>query len=101
MLLGRPRRCARYEKISVPVSSPDRRTRSSIPGAFGPPAGCIRTLQRVPACGHMVHHAASEDVVAAIAALARLQGIKAVARAMASTAPRRNWLHIGEGLVAA
>ena len=28
------------------------------------------TLQRVPACGHMVHHAASEDVLAAIAALA-------------------------------
>ena len=58
------------------------------------------TFHRVPACGHMVHHAATEDVLAAIAAIARGRGGRPVARSM-TTPTRRNWLHIGESLVAA
>jgi pimeloyl-ACP methyl ester carboxylesterase len=97
--------CPHYEKIGVPVhiiaGSQDQIVDTEAHSVRLHEELAFSTLQRVPACGHMVHHAASEDVLAAIAALARLQGIKAVARAMASTAPRRNWLHIGESLVAA
>ena len=97
--------CPHYKKISVPVSiiagSQDQIVDTDAHSARLHEELAFSTLQRVPACGHMVHHAASEDVLAAIAALARLQGIKAIARAMASPSPRRNWLHIGESLVAA
>ena len=35
------------------------------------------TFHRVPGCGHMVHHAAPEEVLAAIAALGRAHGSNA------------------------
>jgi len=61
------------------------------------------TFHRIARCGHMVHHAAPEEVVAAIAAIGRVGGSSAASRlATAGTKPpRRNWLHIGESLVAA
>jgi len=93
-----------YEKVSVPVriiaGSEDQIVATEEHSAPLHQALAGSTFQRIPACGHMVHHAATEDVVAAIAGLARLRGGR-VARATASTQPRRNWLHIGEGLVAA
>jgi pimeloyl-ACP methyl ester carboxylesterase len=71
-------------------------------------------------CGHMVHHAAPGEVVAAIAEVAGLghgAGRESAAPArgpieaalecdlappgLLANAPRRHWLHIGEGLVAA
>ena len=60
------------------------------------------TFHRIPKCGHMVHHAATEEVLAAIAAVGRTRPRKAAARPMAArTETPRNWLHIGENLVAA
>jgi pimeloyl-ACP methyl ester carboxylesterase len=93
-----------YDRVNVPVriiaGSEDQIVATDEHSARLHQDLASSTFQRVPGCGHMVHHAATEDVVAAIAGLARLRGGK-VARAMASTAPRRNWLHIGEGQVAA
>jgi pimeloyl-ACP methyl ester carboxylesterase len=60
------------------------------------------TFHRVADCGHMVHHAAPEKVVAAIAELGQLRGRRAAGRqVMPTNAPQRSWLHIGESLVAA
>jgi pimeloyl-ACP methyl ester carboxylesterase len=61
------------------------------------------TFHCVAGCGHMVHHAAPEEVLAAIAAVGRAHWGNALARLAAAGAkpPGRNWLHIGEGLVAA
>jgi pimeloyl-ACP methyl ester carboxylesterase len=61
------------------------------------------TFHRVAGCGHMVHHAAPEEVAAAIAALARARGGKSAGRlaAVGARSPRRNWLHIGDSLAAA
>ena len=60
------------------------------------------TFRRVLGCGHMVHHAAPELVMAAIAAIgiARREE-QASCPPVGVTAPRRHWLHIGESPVAA
>ena len=58
------------------------------------------TLHRVPACGHMVHHAAPEEVVAAIREVGRTRG-RGPGQWARTNAPQRQWLHIGENLVAA
>jgi hypothetical protein len=51
----------------------------------------------------MVHHAAPEEVMAAIAAFRFVQGGKGPSQstAFANTLPQRHWLHIGESLAAA
>ena len=60
------------------------------------------TFHRVPGCGHMVHHAAPELVMAAIAAIGVARSEERAARPpVVVTAPRRHWLHIGESPVAA
>jgi pimeloyl-ACP methyl ester carboxylesterase len=81
------------------------------------------TLKCLVHCGHMVHHAAPGEVVAAIAEVSRSGRGAQVQKsslpsepaasvdgpmprdlaetAMLADAPRRHWLHIGEGLVAA
>jgi pimeloyl-ACP methyl ester carboxylesterase len=61
------------------------------------------TFHRVPGCGHMVHHAAPEKVLAAITAVGQARGRTAATRpaAAGTKSARRNWLHIGENLVAA
>jgi pimeloyl-ACP methyl ester carboxylesterase len=63
------------------------------------------TFHRVPDCGHMVHHTAPHAVVATIAEIEQhhvngAAALRAVAAA-ASRHPPRQWLHIGEDLVAA
>jgi pimeloyl-ACP methyl ester carboxylesterase len=106
MLLDSTRALSRlYEKVSVPVrliaGSEDLIVDTEEHSARLHQELESSTFQRVPACGHMVHHAATEDVLAAIAAIARGRGGRAVARSVATTPTRRNWLHIGESLVAA
>jgi pimeloyl-ACP methyl ester carboxylesterase len=59
------------------------------------------TFLRVPRCGHMVHHAAPAEVAAAVAEISNAHRLRAAARRAASNSPRRQWLHIGEGRVAA
>lgn len=61
------------------------------------------TFHRVPGCGHMVHRAAPEQVMAAIAAVGLIRSGKGISQppALVSTLPQRHWLHIGESLVAA
>lgn len=96
--------CPLYRELSVPVrllaGSDDRivdtlmhssRLHQELPNS---------TFHRVPDCGHMVHHAAPEKVAAAIGAIA---GGKETGRrsVIAKSAPQRQWLHIGETLIAA
>jgi pimeloyl-ACP methyl ester carboxylesterase len=60
------------------------------------------TFLRVPHCGHMVHHAVPEGVAAAIAQMSAARRLRAAARRAAAASPTgRQWLHIGEGRVAA
>jgi pimeloyl-ACP methyl ester carboxylesterase len=59
------------------------------------------TFHHVPGCGHMVHHAAPEQVVAAITAVGHAQSGEKTARPPANNHPQRHWLDIGERLVAA
>ena len=61
------------------------------------------TFDRVLGCGHMVHHAAPEQVLAAIAAVGAARRGEGAARppGVANTGPRRQWLHIGENVLAA
>jgi pimeloyl-ACP methyl ester carboxylesterase len=108
MLLGAAKVLSRrYRELSVPV----RLIAGSGDGIVDTDEHSARlhqelgtsTFHRVPRCGHMVHHAAPEEVLAAIA-LAGLSGAgKAAARlaAVATKPPARNWLHIGESLAAA
>ncbi len=96
-----------YRELSVPVrliaGSDDRIVDTDEHSARLHQELGASTFHRVAACGHMVHHAAPEEVLAAIAALGRDHGSNALARlAAAATKPlRRNWLHIGESLAAA
>ena len=57
------------------------------------------TFHRIPGCGHMVHHAAPEKVMSAIAAISSARWKDC--RTSRSNPPHRNWLHIGESLEAA
>jgi pimeloyl-ACP methyl ester carboxylesterase len=61
------------------------------------------TFRSLLRCGHMVHHAAPEEVVAAIAAVGLIRSGEGPSRpsALVNTLPQRHWLHIGESLVAA
>jgi pimeloyl-ACP methyl ester carboxylesterase len=97
-----------YSEISVPVrliaGSDDRIVDTDAHSArLDRELGDTSTFHRVLGCGHMVHHAAPEEVVAAIAAVGRFRAGNAAAlrAAVASSSPPRNWLHIGESVVAA
>jgi pimeloyl-ACP methyl ester carboxylesterase len=59
------------------------------------------TFVRVPRCGHMVHHAVPEEVAAAIAEMGAARRLRAAARRASAGSTPRQWLHIGEGRVAA
>jgi pimeloyl-ACP methyl ester carboxylesterase len=61
----------------------------------------VSTFLRVPYCGHMVHHSAPEEVAAAIDQLDQARRLRAATTRAAGTSPGRQWLHIGEGRVAA
>ena len=59
------------------------------------------TFLRVPRCGHMVHHSAPEEVVAAIGEIGKARRLEAAAGPEPSASPGREWLHIGDGRAAA
>jgi len=93
-----------YAELAVPVhlmaGSEDRivetdkhsaRLHRQLPGS---------TFQRVAGCGHMVHHAAPEDVVAAIRTMGQAPPRPGAAGPPAGEAVRRRWLHIGESAAA-
>jgi pimeloyl-ACP methyl ester carboxylesterase len=108
MLLGSAKVFSRlYRELSVPVrliaGSDDRIVDTDEHSACLHQELGTSTFHRVPGCGHMVHHAAPEEVVAAIAALGQVHRGEAAIRAATaeSKSPRRQWLHIGESLAAA
>jgi pimeloyl-ACP methyl ester carboxylesterase len=107
MLLGATKvLCRQYRNLSVPVhliaGSDDRivdTDRHSVPLHNELSAS---TFHRIPGCGHMVHHAARDEALAAIAelGLVRRQADAARLRKVVNT-PQRQWLHIDDALVAA
>jgi pimeloyl-ACP methyl ester carboxylesterase len=95
-----------YRDIDVPVSiiagSEDRIVDTEQHSARLHRELATSTFLRVPYCGHMVHHSAPEEVAAAIDAIGQARRLRAVAhRGEASASPLRQWLHIGDGRVAA
>jgi pimeloyl-ACP methyl ester carboxylesterase len=99
--------CRLYAKVSVPVSliagSGDLIVNTEEHSARLHRELGTSTFHRVAGCGHMVHHAAPEDVVAAIAAVSRARRGKPAGRPPAADTkpPSRHWLQIGESLAAA
>jgi pimeloyl-ACP methyl ester carboxylesterase len=98
--------CRLYRELSVPVrllaGSDDRIVDTAVHSARLHQELATSTFHRVPECGHMVHHAAPDDVTAAIAAVGQQQRKESARPAgTRSHAPQRHWLHIGESLVAA
>ena len=96
-----------YRELSVPVhliaGSRDRIVDTDVHSVRLHQELAASTFHRVPECGHMVHHAAPETVVAAIAEVGQVRGRVVASRRAVPTnnTPRRQWLHIGESLVAA
>jgi pimeloyl-ACP methyl ester carboxylesterase len=93
---------ALYKELNVPVrliaGSDDRivetdKHSARLHGELG-----TSTFRNVPGIGHMVHHAAPEEVVAAIVAVGKMRQAKATTRSVATRhqSVRRRWLHIGE-----
>ena len=99
--------CRRYEKVSVPLhliaGSDDLIVNTEQHSVRLHQELASSNFRCIAGCGHMVHHAAPEEVLAAIAAAGLSGAAKAAARlaAAATKLPRRNWLHIGESLAAA
>jgi pimeloyl-ACP methyl ester carboxylesterase len=107
MLIGATRELSRrYRQLSVPVRIVagdedlivktewhSQRLHRELPAS---------AFHRVPQCGHMVHHAAPEAVMAAVAAVGGAREGRTARHAVAGAKPlRRNWLHIGDSLAAA
>src|SRR5262249_31310222 len=94
-----------YKELSVPVvliaGADDRIVDTDVHSARLHRALGTSTFLRVPRCGHMVHHSAPEEVAAAIGEIGRALKLEAAAKHGASLSPRREWLHIGDGRVAA
>jgi pimeloyl-ACP methyl ester carboxylesterase len=95
-----------YRELSVPVrliaGSDDRIVDTTAHSVRLHQELTTSTFHRIPECGHMVHHAAPDDVTAAIAAVDQQEGKETGRRAgTRKIAPQRHWLHIGESLVAA
>jgi pimeloyl-ACP methyl ester carboxylesterase len=95
---------ALYRKLSVPVrliaGADDRIVNTEQHSARLHRELGTSAFRRVLGCGHMVHHAAPEEVMAAIAAVGLARNGEVPTRPPALV-PRRHWLHIGESLVAA
>jgi pimeloyl-ACP methyl ester carboxylesterase len=88
-----------YGELSVPVrliaGSDDRIVETADHSARLHQELASSTFHIVPDCGHMVHHAAPEEVIEAIVTVDRArQAI--TARRSHKAAVRRRWLHIGE-----
>ena len=93
--------CRLYRNVSVPVhliaGSDDRIVDTELhSGRLHRELG-TSTFHCVRGCGHMVHHAAPDKVISAIASIS--QGTTRAPESDKSA--RRNWLHIGESLAAA
>jgi pimeloyl-ACP methyl ester carboxylesterase len=86
-----------YGELSVPVrllaGSHDRIVETAEHSARLHQELATSTFRVVPDCGHMVHHAAPEEVVEAIV---RVDRARQAASAAWRRRVRRRWLHIGE-----
>ena len=95
--------CRHYRELRVPVhliaGSDDNIVDTRRHSARLHEEIATSTFHRVPGCGHMVHHTAPAEVMAAIAAVGLAQSRERTA-AITNRLPRQ-WLRIGEGVVAA
>lgn len=88
-----------YKQLRVPVrliaGSDDRIVETNKHSARLHTELSMSTFRNIPGCGHMVHHAAPDEVAAAIADVgeARWRGDKV-------KPVRRHWLHLGDGSTA-
>jgi pimeloyl-ACP methyl ester carboxylesterase len=91
-----------YKELSVPVrliaGSDDRIVETDKHSARLHRELGTSTFRNVPGIGHMVHHAAPEEVIAAIAAVGEIRQAGAATKSSASRRQpvRRHWLHIGD-----
>ena len=91
-----------YGELSIPVrliaGSDDRIVETAKHSARLHQELTTSTFRIVPDCGHMVHHAAPEEVIAAIVTVDKgRQGASGAGRRPPKPAVPRHWLHIGEG----
>lgn len=99
--------CQLYRELNVPVrlfaGSHDRIVDTAMHSARLHQELATSTFHSVPECGHMVHHAAPDKVAAAIAAVSHVPSGEAGRRSATAkkNAFQRQWLHIGENLIAA
>ena len=95
----------RYRELGVPVcliaGSDDRIVDTNQHSARLHSELGASSFHRVPGCGHMVHHAAPEEITGAIAAVGLAGAREMLARSPANTSRQRHWLHIGNDLAAA
>jgi pimeloyl-ACP methyl ester carboxylesterase len=88
-----------YGELNVPVrliaGSDDRIVETAEHSARLHQELASSTFRIVPGCGHMVHHAAPEEVIEAIVTVDRARQTAAVRRCHKAPV-RRRWLHIGE-----
>jgi pimeloyl-ACP methyl ester carboxylesterase len=91
-----------YKELNVPVrliaGSDDRIVETNKHSARLHRELGTSTFRNVPGIGHMVHHAAPEEVIAAIVAVGEMQRAKAATKSGATRhhTVRRRWLHIGK-----
>lgn len=90
----------RYAELSVPVriiaGSDDRIVETDRHSARLHRELGASTFRRVPGSGHMVHHAAPEEVMAAIVAVGEARQRAAKPSAKQGKSLQRRWLHIGD-----
>ncbi len=93
---------ALYKELNVPVrliaGSDDRIVETDKHSARLHRELGSSTFQNVPGSGHMVHHAAPEEVIAAIAEVSEIRQSRAEtkSRAMRRKQVQRQWLYIGD-----
>jgi alpha-beta hydrolase superfamily lysophospholipase len=89
-----------YKELSVPVrliaGSDDRIVETVKHSARLHRELRTSTFRNVPGIGHMVHHAAPEEVIAAIAAVSEVRQSATATKSPAKREPRRQWLYIGD-----
>jgi pimeloyl-ACP methyl ester carboxylesterase len=93
----------RYAELSVPVriiaGADDRIVETDKHSARLHRQLAASTFRRVPGSGHMVHHAAPDEVVDAIAAIGEVRQRPARPVTKPGRALQRRWLHIGDNPV--
>ncbi len=91
-----------YKELSVPVrliaGSDDRIVETDKHSARLHRELATSTFRNVPGIGHMVHHAAPEEVVAAIVAVSEMRRTEAATTSAATRhkSGRHRWLYIGD-----